>query len=65
MPIIIVYLRAVSSEWVKNLRNGIDNAFKREIEVAITCVKFPKAINVITFEECDDQASNVNTLKRC
>ena len=32
MPIIIVYLRAVSSEWVKNMKNGIDNAFKREIE---------------------------------
>ena len=32
MPIIIVYLRAVSSEWVKNMRNGIDKAFKREIE---------------------------------
>ena len=32
MPIIIVYLRAVSSEWVNNIRKGIENSFKREIE---------------------------------
>lgn len=32
MPIIIVYLRAVSSEWVNNIKKGIENSFIREIE---------------------------------
>ena len=32
MPIIIVYLRAIIPEWIKNLKNGIDNAFYRQIE---------------------------------
>ena len=32
LPLIIVYLRAVSSEWANNLKNGIEVAFKREIE---------------------------------
>ena len=32
LPLIIVYLRAVSSEWVKNMKKGIEEAFQREIE---------------------------------
>ena len=32
LPLIIVYLRAVSTEWAKNMKKGIEEAFRREIE---------------------------------
>ena len=32
LPLIIVYLRAVCSEWVKNMQKGIENSFKKGIE---------------------------------
>ena len=32
MPLIIVYLRAICSEWVKNMEKGIKNCFEKGIE---------------------------------
>ena len=32
MPLIIVYLRAISKQWVNNMKNGIESTFNRNIE---------------------------------
>ena len=45
MPIIIVYLRATSEDWVNNMKNGIEKTFDRNILFIPVLAKEVKNIN--------------------
>jgi len=45
MPIIIVYLRATSEEWVNNMKNGIEKTFDRNILFIPVLAKEVKSFN--------------------